>query len=61
MASIFAGLDDATAAMQWLEKAYQQRESQMPFLSSDGHFDSLHRDPRFQNLVKRLNLPSPSN
>jgi hypothetical protein len=46
--------------MLWLEKAYQQRESQMPFLSSDGHFDSLHQDLRFQNLVKRLNLPSPS-
>jgi TolB-like protein/DNA-binding winged helix-turn-helix (wHTH) protein len=61
MASIFAGLDDATNAMLWLEKAYQQRESQIPFLSSDGHFNSLHQDPRFQNLVKRLNLPSPSN
>jgi TolB-like protein/DNA-binding winged helix-turn-helix (wHTH) protein/Tfp pilus assembly protein PilF len=60
-ASIFAGLGDATAAMKWLEKAYQQRESQMPFLSSDGHFDSLHQDPRFQNLLKRMNLPSPSN
>jgi TolB-like protein/DNA-binding winged helix-turn-helix (wHTH) protein len=61
MASIFAGLDDATSAMLWLEKAYQQRESQLPFLSSDGHFNSLHQDPRFQNLVRRLNLPSPSN
>jgi|HubBroStandDraft_4_1064222.scaffolds.fasta_scaffold01393_6 TolB-like protein/DNA-binding winged helix-turn-helix (wHTH) protein/Tfp pilus assembly protein PilF len=61
MASVFAGLDDATNAMLWLETAYQQRESQMPFLSSDDHFDSLHEDARFQNLVKRLNLPSPSN
>jgi TolB-like protein/DNA-binding winged helix-turn-helix (wHTH) protein len=60
MASVFAGLDDATNAMLWLEKAYQQRESQLPFLSSDDHFDSLHQDARFQNLVKRLNLPSPS-
>ena len=61
MASVFAGLDDAASAMQWLEKAYQQRESQMPFLSSDDHFDSLHQDARFQNLLKRMNLPSPSN
>src|ERR1700693_3851425 len=61
MASVFAGLDDATNAMLWLETAYQQRESQMPFLSSDDHFDSLHQDARFQNLVKRLNLPFPSN
>src|ERR1700691_1745935 len=31
MASIFAGLDDATNAMLWLEKAYPQRESQITF------------------------------
>jgi TolB-like protein/DNA-binding winged helix-turn-helix (wHTH) protein/lipopolysaccharide biosynthesis regulator YciM len=61
VASVFAGLGDASSAMLWLEKAYQQRESQMPFLSSDDHFESLHQDPRYQNLLKRMNLPSPSN
>jgi TolB-like protein/DNA-binding winged helix-turn-helix (wHTH) protein/lipopolysaccharide biosynthesis regulator YciM len=58
IAAIFAGLDDATTSMLWLEKAYRQRESQIPFLNSDDRFNSLHADARFQNLIHRLSFPS---
>jgi len=44
--------------MSWLEKSYRQRESQMPFIKSDDRFSSLHSDPRFQDLVRRLSFPS---
>ena len=57
-AAIFAGLEDANNAFLWLEKAYQKRESQMPFVQSDERFNSLHSDPRYQSLVRRLGLPS---
>jgi len=57
-ASIFAGLGDANNSMMWLERAYQKRESQMPFIQSDERFNSLHSDPRYQSLVRRLGLPS---
>ena len=57
-ATVFAGLMDANSSMMWLEKAYEKRESQMPFLQSDDRFDSLHSDPRYQSLVRRLGLSS---
>ena len=57
-AAIFAGLGDANNSMLWLEEAYQKRESQVPFIQSDERFNSLHADPRYQSLVRRLGLPS---
>src|ERR1700693_4393898 len=48
LAAIFAGLVDANDSMMWLDKAYQKRESQMPFIQSDERFNSLHADPRYQ-------------
>ena len=58
IATIYAGLSDADNAMSWLEKSYRQRESQMPFIKSDDRFSSLHSDPRFQDLIRRLSFPS---
>jgi TolB-like protein/DNA-binding winged helix-turn-helix (wHTH) protein len=58
IATIYAGLDEADNAMLWLEKSYQQHESQMAFIESDDRFDSLHADGRYQKLVHRLGLPS---
>jgi SLT domain-containing protein len=58
IAAIFAGLDDADSAMLWLEKAYRQRESQVPFIKSDDRFNPLNSDPRFQDLIRRLGLPA---
>src|ERR1700685_1410210 len=57
-ATIYAGLGDADNAMSWLEKSYRQRESQMPFIKSDDRLNSLHSDPRFQDLIRRLGFPS---
>ena len=45
--------DDALAA---LEKSYEQRSSDMVVLSVDPVFDSLHQDPRFQALQKKMGL-----
>ena len=57
-ATIYAGLGDSDSSMLWLERSYGQRESQMPFLQSDERFNSLHSDPRYQNLVHRLGFSS---
>lgn len=43
-------------AIDWLEKAYEERDFNMPFISTDPLFDFLHDDPRFLNILKNMNL-----
>jgi TolB-like protein/DNA-binding winged helix-turn-helix (wHTH) protein/Flp pilus assembly protein TadD len=53
---IYAGFGDRDAAFHWLEKAYQQRSYWIFSLKVAAIFDSLHSDPRFNEMVHRLNL-----
>jgi len=55
-AKIHAGLGNKDEAFAWLEKAYAERESRMEFIKTDPNYDSLHSDPRFQEMLRRLNL-----
>ncbi len=53
---IFAGDNDR--ALEWLEKGYEERSPDMPYLGTRGaRFDSLRDDPRFQDLLRHMNLP----
>jgi len=56
IASIYAGLKDNDHAFEWLEKAFQERADWMVFLKVEPRFDSLHSDPRFAELLRRMNL-----
>jgi TolB-like protein/Tfp pilus assembly protein PilF/predicted Ser/Thr protein kinase len=49
-----AGKNDE--ALEWLEKAYQAHDQNMPYLSVDPIFDILRDDPRYQDLLRRMNL-----
>jgi TolB-like protein/predicted Ser/Thr protein kinase/lipoprotein NlpI len=51
---VFAG--DKDKAMEWLERAYEMRDPIMPYVSSP-YFDLLDDDPRYQDLLRRMNLP----
>jgi serine/threonine-protein kinase len=44
-------------ALDWLEKAFEARDPNVPYLSVDPIFDDLRASPRFQELIHRLNLP----
>ncbi len=57
MAGLSAELGDANAAFQWLEKAYQERLYTMPNIKVAPSLRSLHKDPRFADLVRRVGLP----
>ena len=47
---------DKDDAMEWLERAYDMRDPMMPYVSSP-NFDLLDDDPRYQDLLRRMNLP----
>jgi TolB-like protein/tRNA A-37 threonylcarbamoyl transferase component Bud32/lipoprotein NlpI len=50
-----AGKNDE--ALDWLEKAFEAHDNNMPSISVDPIFDDLRDDPRFQDLLRRMNLP----
>ena len=55
-ATIHAGLGEKDQAFALLEKAYQERSEELLFLKVSPKFDSLRSDPRFADLLRRLNL-----
>ena len=57
IASIYAGLGDKDKAFASLERAYEDRSWYMNHLKLDPELDSLHSDPRFADLVRRVGLP----
>ena len=58
IATVYAGLGDKDKAFEFLERAYQERSPDLPyFLRADLRMDSLRSDPRFQDLMHRMNFP----
>jgi hypothetical protein len=51
------GLGNREAALNWLEKAFDDRDEWMVYLRIYPEFDSLHSDPRFQKLEQRIGFP----
>jgi DNA-binding winged helix-turn-helix (wHTH) protein/TolB-like protein/Flp pilus assembly protein TadD len=56
IAVIYTGMDDKERALEWLEKAYQERDTIMTHLKVDPLFDSLRSQARFQELIHRMHL-----
>jgi len=52
---IRAGMKDE--ALEWLEKAYQAHDPNMPYIGVDPIFEIFYGDPRYQDLLKRMGLP----
>jgi serine/threonine protein kinase/Flp pilus assembly protein TadD len=55
-AKIYAGLRDNNRAFQYLEKAYQQHAMSLAVIFTDETVENLRSDPRFRELLKRINL-----
>ncbi len=56
IAFIYTGLGKTEKALTWLEQAYGQHSPNLIHDIFDPIFDSLHAEPRFQALLKKLGL-----
>ena len=56
VAGVYAQLGDRDRAIDWLDKAYRNR-SCLYWLRQDPRFDSIRSDPRFQELLAKMNFP----
>ena len=53
---LYVRLGDKDQAFAWLEKAYEERTRLIFAIKIDPLFDGLRTDPRFADLLRRLNL-----
>jgi serine/threonine protein kinase/Tfp pilus assembly protein PilF len=55
-AKIYSALGEHDLAFEWLEKAYVEHDSSLAGVMTDESLAGLHQDPRFDELLKKMNL-----
>jgi serine/threonine protein kinase/tetratricopeptide (TPR) repeat protein len=53
-AKVYVGLGEKKLALDWLERAYEERSGRVANLAMHPQFVSLHEEPRFQKIVQQL-------
>ena len=56
MARVYGALSDFDESFAWLEKAYEERSSELPFVREFPIAKDLAGDPRFSDLMRRIGL-----
>ncbi len=56
LAMIYNGLDDTDEALNYLEKSFREREVGMSFVKIDSRWNNLRNEPRFIELMRRMNF-----
>ena len=57
VAWVYTGLGEKDQALEWLQRAYREHSGNMWGLKVDPLLDPLRSDPRFQDLLRRMNFP----
>jgi TolB-like protein/tRNA A-37 threonylcarbamoyl transferase component Bud32 len=57
IAAYYARAGQKDRALDWLERAYQERDTILVYLNVTPIWDSLRSDPRFQDLLRRMKFP----
>ena len=59
LAIIHIGLGEHEEALRWFEVAYEERDVFMVWLKEMWIYDPLRSDPRFQDILSRMDFPGP--
>jgi TolB-like protein/tetratricopeptide (TPR) repeat protein len=57
IAEAYAYRGEADQALQWLDRAYAQKDSSLYQVKGDWPFKSLEADPRYKAFLRKMNLP----
>ena len=57
IATLYTRAEKNEEALIWLEKAYEAYDPNMRYIGIDPIFDDLIDNPRFQDLLRKINLP----
>lgn len=57
IAEVYADLGDKDHAFEWLNTAYQERDTVLFGIRTDYFFDSLRSDPRYKEIVRKMGFP----
>jgi hypothetical protein len=58
IAQVYAFRNQSDEAFEWLDRAYAQHGSDLIETKMEPLLKSLHKDPRYAALLKKLNLPN---
>ncbi len=57
IAAVYVGLNERDKALEYLEKAFEERTCALAFVKVEPLWDPIRPDPRFQDLLRRMNFP----
>jgi serine/threonine-protein kinase len=55
---VYTGLGDTQKALDWLERAYDERGILVAWLKTWPLYDPLRNEPRFKELLARMKYPN---
>ncbi len=53
----YSGTGQKEEALYWLERAYKSRDTELYWLKTEPMFKTLHGDPRYQELLRKIGFP----
>jgi TolB-like protein/DNA-binding winged helix-turn-helix (wHTH) protein len=58
VAEVYAFRGESAKSLEWLERAYIQRDPGLPEMKTDPLLKNLHYEPRYTGLLKKMRLPT---
>lgn len=55
-ALVYAGLNDKEKALEWLQKAYEEKSGSVRYLKMEPRLQNLRNEPRYTALMKKIGL-----